>query len=251
MALKDLVAEKSVLREGAIEEIVSDYVRFHPAEKAISFTPATDGLSNRGKVLVYLVALQGWPFVSEDKISVEAKPADIEQNVGIPGGTLRPILKELKDRHIIAEKGGRYFVRDASMTSIKAEIGSKNSSTQPSTARARTRRGRSNKPAAGAKAQKAEAEANGASGASKRFQRRKSTNNMGERFQKWMDEGFFDTAKTLADVKDRFHKAGLIVPASSIPVYLLRALRSEKLEREKESRDGKDVWVYRTSGRKK
>src|ERR1700730_7308380 len=46
MALKDLVAQKSVLREKAIEEIVSDYVQYHPEEKSISFTPGADGLSN-------------------------------------------------------------------------------------------------------------------------------------------------------------------------------------------------------------
>ena len=40
MALKDLVAQKSVLREKAIEEIVSDYIQYHPEEKSISFTPA-------------------------------------------------------------------------------------------------------------------------------------------------------------------------------------------------------------------
>jgi hypothetical protein len=124
MGLKDLIASKSSLAEDVIEEIVSEHVRYDTDHKAVFLTPEGHELSGKSKVLVYLVALQGWPFVLDDVVPMDAKPGEIEKHTGIPGGSLRPHLKELKDRRIIIEKGGRYSVLSAALQSIKKELGS-------------------------------------------------------------------------------------------------------------------------------
>jgi hypothetical protein len=122
MSLKDLTVKKSLLREEQVEEIVSEYVRYDPNTKEVFLLPGAGPLKNRQKVLIYLVALQGWPFVTDDPVPTDATPASIEQALNIPGGSLRPTLKELKDSHLILVKGRSYRVHPAALAQIKDEI---------------------------------------------------------------------------------------------------------------------------------
>jgi len=240
MALKELIAQSSSLTEDAIEEIVAAYVRYDPDEATVAFTPAAATLQNRAKVLVYLVALQGWPFVIDKTVSIDAKPAEIGKHVGIQGGSLRPILKELKDRHIIAEKSGRYFVRPVTLSTIKAQLGG--SEGQPSTPKLPSRRRRKSKIAQSPK--------DDVGLENKKTGRRDTgakTGNLAARFNKWIDDGFFDQPKTLSDVQKRFHKEGLIVARTSVPTYLLKAVRKGRLTREEVDVNKRTVWVYRSN----
>jgi hypothetical protein len=234
MALKDLIAQKGTLTESAIEEIVSEYVRYDPESKAIAFVPAAADLSNRAKALVYLVALQGWPFVCDDSISVDAKPGIIGDHIGVPGGTLRPILKELKDRHIIAERNGRYFVRPVSLSTIKSELAT---AVPAAGIRSRRSRKRNREEVSGNVTRLTRARAGQASVVRK-------TGGLSARFNKWIDDGFFKEPKTLADVHRRFHKEGEIIPQSTVSPYLLNAVRSGRLKREESKKDNKHVWTY-------
>ncbi|HVJ33777.1 MAG TPA: hypothetical protein VND94_11720 [Terriglobia bacterium] len=239
MALKDLVSKRAALTEGAIEEIISSYVRFDPEERVVIFTPNASGLQNRARILVYLVALQGWPFVSDEEIPIDAKPSEIEEHIGIQGGTLRPILKELKDRHIVSERNGRYFVRPASLEAIKAEFGTSGKDTSASNriVRVRKRLNHDQKQVVAPNQTEEVKE-------SARRKQIKKTGNLKDRFIKWIADGFFDAPKTLSDVQKRFHKEGLIVPRTSVPKYLLQAVRSGELVREEKEVNQRRVWIY-------
>ena len=122
MPLKDLTIKGTVLREKQIEELVSDYVRYDPDTKEIILLPSASTLKNKAKILVYLVALQGWPFVVKDPVSTDATPAGLEHALHIPGGTLRPILKELKDSHMILARGRSYSIHPSAFAHIRDEI---------------------------------------------------------------------------------------------------------------------------------
>ena len=236
MALKDLIAQRAELAEQQIEDIVADFARYDVDETAVIILPASATLSNKAKVLIYLVALQGWRYVSDDPVPAEATPADMEGALNIPGGTLRPVLKDLKDRHVIASRGKNYFVRAAALDAVKAEIGSSGDGTGPRVATKRGRRG-SKKAAAKSKAKK---KADG-----KGVRRGDKT----AKFDTWVAEGFFDEFKTLNDVHSRFHEKGEIIPRTSVPGYLLQAIRDGRLSRKKREVDGKMVWTYETKSK--
>jgi hypothetical protein len=199
------------------------------------FTPDAHRLSNRAKILTYLVALQGWPFVLDEIVPVDAKPAEIEAQTGIPGGSLRPTLKELKDRNVITEKGGRYSVRAVALRKIQAELNGDTGSTRP------VLRGRR-------KPEKASDDLNqtgndqGPEGNAR--SRKAASIGVAQRFQSWIDEGYFDQARALSDVQQRFHKEAIIVPQTSLPTYLLKGVRSGQLVRDREEVNGKLIWVY-------
>jgi hypothetical protein len=235
MALKDLIAQQSALTEEAIESIIKDYARYDVARKEIVFLPAASSLAGKQKLLVYLVALQGWPIVAEgEEIPTTAKPAQIGDQVGIAGGTLRPFLKDLKDRHLIAWKDGAYSVLAASLNDIKAELDGAVTTRKP----VKTKRS--------AKKQR-ETTAGNADAKRKRRSGSGRSSNLSDKFNGWIEAGWFDEGRTLNDVRSRFHKGGDIIPITSVPGYLLVAVRAGRLMRDKEAVNGKKVWVYSTA----
>ena len=231
MALKDLVASKATLNEAAIEAIVSKYVRYDLDHKEVALTPAGAALPAKKKVLVYLVALQGWAFVSDEEVPHDASPADLGDRLGMPGGTIRPMLMDLKDRHFIASKDNRYSVRAANLPSITSELN------EDEGARA------AKKPASARR--KAKEPAQAASPGRRRNSSGGKRGSQAAKFEAWIDQGYFGQARSLNDVAKKFRQAGVIVARTSIPQLLLKAVRNERLNREEAEVAGKSVWVYR------
>lgn len=233
MGLKDLVAQKAALTEEAIEVIIGDYVRYDTDVMEIAKTPEFAILNNKAKILVYLVALQGWPFVTDDAIATSAKPAVLEDELGIPGGTLRPVLKGLKDGHLVAVKKGAYSVRASHLESVNAEI--VGASSQGMGRRKTTSRKKAGK----RKAKKVSAP-NSNKGGVKHA-------GLGDMFEGLVAEGFFDDGKTAKDVQERFHEETVMIATSVLPPYFIRAVSKDKtLVRKKEDVGGRMIWVYRT-----
>jgi hypothetical protein len=58
------------------------------------------------------------------------------------------------------------------------------------------------------------------------------TGNIAATFERWIDEGYFDEPRTLADVQKRFRKEAMMVPQTSLPGYFLGAVRKGRLNRD-------------------
>ncbi|MGH6718912.1 MAG: hypothetical protein ACREER_06300 [Alphaproteobacteria bacterium] len=222
MALKDLVAEKGTLDEAAIERIVSPYVRYDVKAKEITFMQAFAGLSNKAKILVYLAALQGWKFVTDDSISSDARPADIEAATGIRGGSLRPTLRGLCEGHVLSERDSRYSVRPASFPAIEAGLKGSDQDVvirraRPSPRKAsRTARDTTDDAGNVEDVQIDNGTATESAGAKRVRKLGRKTRNIAATFERWIDEGYFDEPRTLADVQRRFRKNAIMVPQTRV-----------------------------------
>jgi hypothetical protein len=263
MALKDLIAEKGALDEAAIERIVGPYVRYDTEAREIHFMPAFAGLSNKAKILVYLVALQGWRFVTDEAMPIDARPSDIEAVTGIPGGSLRPVLRGLSESHHLSENDSRYSVRSTSLAAVEGELSGGGGDGVVVRRRAGSRKATRSKvrtPDASdlhddegvegeedEQADEIAVEESGVAATAKRPRKvAGKTGNLAATFERWIDEGYFDEPRTMADVQKRFRKEAIMVPRTSLPGYFLGAVRKGRLTRDEVEANGKTVWAYST-----
>ncbi|RIA37738.1 hypothetical protein DFR49_3626 [Hephaestia caeni] len=124
MALKDLKGSVFSVSEDLIEDIVRSYVRYDSDEKSIVMTPEAASLSNKVKVLVYLTANEGWPYVIDDYTVQPLAPKDMEAPLGMKGGSLRPTLRALEADNFIRKMGSGYRVIAANLAKVKSHLGS-------------------------------------------------------------------------------------------------------------------------------
>lgn len=221
MSLRDLVAKKSDIAESVIEAIVSKYVRYYVDTLEIGFTPECASLSSESKVLAYLVAILGWQYVTDKPPSISTKPADLERVLGIPGGTLRPLLKNLKEAHLIARSDDGYNVREGNLEAVAAAVNGEKKTARRKTAKPTSK-------------VKTKAAANKST----------SGNPISSKLDKWVTDGFFKTPRTLKSVHERFHEQGVIAPQTSVSGPLLRAVKQGRLGRRKIFENGKAIWAY-------
>lgn len=234
MALKDLVADHKKVAEETIEKIIGPYVRYDPAAQKIVWTAQSKSLSNDAKVLVFLVAVLGWHYVSEEKITVKTKPANLESDLGIPGGTLRPVLKKLKDGHLLTEVSGQYAVQLANIDAIENAIaGNVRAPTKKSSSR---KSGRT-------KPEKAEDEGADVKSSEKR-KSRGAPNQLKTLLTKWISDGFFKEPRTMSNLLERYHENAVIAKLTSLSGLLLDAVRDGLLIRTKIDVQNKKVWAY-------
>jgi hypothetical protein len=240
MALKDLIASRQQLNEAAIEAVIKDFVRYDPDNSDIILTPAAVRLPNKHKVLTYLVALEGWVYLKPNIEVTGARPSELEGALGIPGGTLRPLLRDLAAERLVKSDRGAYRIvapnLDAAVAAINHQADARSGTQEraPIRRKAKSSSGRTISPRRDDTANKRSAP-----------KRSKTSGiNAAAMFQTWIDRGFFSQPKSMKDMLDEFHKKGVIMKMTSLSKLPLAAVRSGALERNKGDQEGKQVWLY-------
>ena len=121
MALKDLKIDQGQMLEELIESSVSSHIRYDINQKAVIFLPeALRNLSVQKKILIYLLALRGWPYVIESTdISQEAQPKDIAKAIMENGSTVRNNLQSLLKDGLILKGTTKYSISQIAITRIE------------------------------------------------------------------------------------------------------------------------------------
>jgi hypothetical protein len=229
MALKDHTIDSTKISEELIESIITERVKYDPAKETIVLLPAVRSLTNDKKVLLFLAALQGWRFlVKENTPSESASPTDITRATGIPGGSVRPLLRGLEDRKILIAVKGKYELPAHNLGRVRDIITGKGNQSEVHTSIHKHDKNKKNiKLNSGVKS---------------------SSNRplASEAFEKLLKNKWFKGGKTLSQLKDKLKEIAVIVPMSQLPQYLLKAVGGEdpKLERKQEMIGGKKLWVY-------
>ncbi|MES2059696.1 MAG: hypothetical protein V4438_01560 [Patescibacteria group bacterium] len=229
MALKNHTIDSSKVSEEQIEAIIADRIKYDPKNQKVVLLPNARTLSNDRKILLYLVALKGWKFLIEKETPHEdASPLEITHATGIPGGSVRPILRGLEDRKIIITHKGRYEVPSHNLSTIQSLL-SKQDPIGPVVT----------------KHSKAESKSNSVKNAkAKRVSSNSNKPSLAEGFAILMEKKWFKGGKTTNQLKDKLDEMTIFPPIEQLPSHLLNAYRKGNLVRSKQNTDGKKIWVY-------
>ena len=78
-------------------------------------------LSNEAKLLLFLLARKGMKALELPIEHEDVSPSEVEQEVGIKGGSLRPMLRKLLDQKVLAQTSdGLYYIPTYSLESVKS-----------------------------------------------------------------------------------------------------------------------------------
>lgn len=237
MALKDLVVKSGKVSEELIEAIITPFVFYEiPDDGAdgvpqISFKPDAVGKDNETKVLTYLVAQAGWKYVLENSALIPAnpKPADLESATGIPGGTLRPILKKLKENNLLKVNDGRYSVSLGSLPKIQQIISGE----------AKTKAAKKSSPN---KSSDSKGEAKKGKGKSKGNLSLKGA------IDRLVEQAYFTEWRPLSSVLERLHEQAINAKLTSLSGPMADLVRDGTLVRKKVEIEGRKVYAYKSDG---
>ena len=109
MSIQDLVVKSSEIGETALEKILKPYVQLVDNGE-ISFNGSFFDLNADDKIGVALVAKDAWKYIpGKENLAGGVKNEELEKLTLLPGNTVRPVVKRLRDKGLIrTEKAVHY-----------------------------------------------------------------------------------------------------------------------------------------------
>jgi len=106
MSISDLIVKESEVGEAAVEKLLKPYVQLVDNGE-ISFNGAFFDLKADEKIAVALIAKSSWRFVKgKESYAGGMKNEELEKVTALPGNTVRPKIKELRDKLLIRTDSG-------------------------------------------------------------------------------------------------------------------------------------------------
>lgn len=117
--LEELLISGKEMDQQLVASILKPFLRIDKDSAGIIPQEPWQKLTNEARVLLFLIARRAMKALELPIEDETAGPIDIEKEIGIKGGSLRPILKRLSGQRILSKSHGRYFVPNYSIQRIK------------------------------------------------------------------------------------------------------------------------------------
>jgi hypothetical protein len=120
--LERLVVDQAAADRELLASLLTGRIAVDRASARYSFVPGIrPQLGTRRTVLIALLARKALSLLVEGFVE-PATPRELEAESGIRGGTLRPILKDLKDENLLLKTGDGYLVANHALEFAAAEF---------------------------------------------------------------------------------------------------------------------------------
>jgi DNA-binding MarR family transcriptional regulator len=220
MGLKDLIVEHKRVSEELLENILKGRAQLIKEGREVILKNEGNIFPERVRVLLYLCGKKAWEYLTAEELAVSIE--ELAKNLGIKGNTLRPILKGLNDAYYVERTvRGRYRILPKGIGELEKII-------------------------------KQETLKEGRILETKVKKDGKSTrrNPISAYINKFYNEGYFKKPKKMTDLMSELRKQGLAVKLVHLPPYLLRLVRTGRLNREQIIEGKRKIWVYKLPGGK-
>jgi len=220
MALQDLVINNQQISTEIIEGLLKGRVNLIQEGRMVHLTKEGMHFPNKAKILLFLAGGKAWELL--DGEGWNSLPGVMEEILGIPGNTLRPVLKELADNFLVKSEKGKYQILSKGIYELEAMMGKKEgeeSSAQKSNS----------------KQKKTVSDKKSAGGPSK-----------SKAIEELIKGDYFSVPRDLSEIQTELGRRGISVKLTSLPSYLLPLVRSNTFNRDYKVKGQRKVWAYVT-----
>jgi len=106
--LEKLLSDETELSKGLLSSAPLPYVRIGRESWSPIFTPEFSGLTNSGKIVVYILSRKALRAMGISCVAESATPREISQATGIPYDSVKPTVSELARKRVLVRTEGRY-----------------------------------------------------------------------------------------------------------------------------------------------
>ena len=224
MALQDLVINNKQISTELVENLLKGRVELIQEGKKVSLTKEGMRLSNKSRVLLFLIGGKAWELLDTEVWN--STPGDMQEFLGIPGNTLRPILKELADSFFVKSEKGKYQILSKGIYELESILEKRENK-------------KSDIPDDDSNPAKAVSIRKMAGGRSK-----------SKAIEELINDGYFSDSRELSEIQVELGRRGISAKLTSLPSYILPLVRKKVLTREHKVKGKGKVWVYKLQNNK-